>query len=332
MADMTPVTPATLVTGGAGFIGSHLVDRLLAAGERVVVLDDLNDYYSPAQKLANLRQARLSPLFQFVEGDIRDPAAVRKAFSHGPVRRLVHLAARAGVRPSLVNPVLYADVNVTGSAVLLEACVRHDVGHVVFASSSSVYGACEKVPFVESEYPLHPISPYAATKLANELQCWTFNHLTGRSVTCLRFFTAIGPRNRPDMALWRFSKAILEGSEITLYGNGTMRDFTYVNDIVDGVIAALERPRGMLICNLGGGQPVLVKEVIAGLESRLGRAARVRTVALPAGDVPVTWADCSRAEHTLGWSAKTGLPDALDSFVAWFLEEHAATPGLVKSL
>ena len=314
------MTAATLVTGGAGFIGSHVVDRLLAAGDNVVVLDDLNDYYSPAWKVENLRIARQSPRFRFIQGDIRDARTVRSAFEHGPISRVVHLAARAGVQPSLVSPALYADVNVTGTAVILEACARAQVRHVVTASSSSVYGASQAAPFSESEHPLHPVSPYAATKLANELQCWTFNHLTGSSVTCLRFFTAYGPRNRPDMAMYRFSRAILDGSEISLYGQGTKRDFTYIDDIVDGVMAALERPRGMLVCNLGGGEPALVKDVIKGLELRLGRPARVRLADLPAGDVPATWADCTLAAEALGWTSKTTLGAGLDRFVAWFLE------------
>jgi len=324
------VTAATLVTGGAGFIGSHLVDRLLASGERVVVLDDLNDYYAPAQKLENVRIARQSPQMRFVQGDIRDPVAVEAALSNWPVRRVVHLAARAGVQPSLADPALYADVNVTGSAVILQACARAGIEHVVFASSSSVYGASRTTPFSESEQPLHPVSPYAATKLANELQCWTFNHLSGGSVTCLRFFTAYGPRNRPDMAIFKFSRAILEGTEIRLYGQETKRDFTYVDDIVDGVVAAWERPQGMLVCNLGGGMPIPVQDLVAGLERRLQRKARVRQVDLPPGDVPVTWADNSEAQRALGWTAHTSLEAGLDRFVDWFLHSQAsmsATPG-----
>lgn len=315
-------TGATLVTGGAGFIGSHLVDLLLSAGEEVVVLDDLNDFYDPAWKLRNLERASRQPGFHMVIGDIRDRAAVDHAFAtpSAPVRRVVHLAARAGVQPSVQDPALYADVNVTGTAVLLEACGRAQVERVVVASSSSVYGTACGTPFREEEAADWPVSPYAASKRANELQCWTFHHLTGIPVVCLRFFTAYGPRNRPDMAAYRFARAILDGSELTLYGTDVSRDFTFVEDVVAGVAAAWERGLGFLLCNLGCGRPLPVEQLVTGLECVLGRRAVVRRAPLPAGDVPVTWASTQRAFQALGWQPRTPLEAGLERFAAWLLE------------
>lgn len=309
---------ATLITGGAGFIGSHLVDRLLDRGEEVVVLDDFNDYYDPASKLQNLASARAQPGFHLVQGDIRDRCAVAAAFLTAPVRRVVHLAARAGVQPSLRDPALYADVNVTGTAVVLEEARRARVERVVAASSSSVYGADGGRPFREDEPVNRPVSPYAATKRANELQCWTFHHLTGIPVTCLRFFTAYGPRNRPDMAVYKFATAIRDGREIPIYGEGVGRDFTFVDDVVAGVVAAWERSSGYLVCNLGRGEPVPVEGLIRGLESVLGRSARVRHEPLPAGDVPITWAATEVAARELDWTPGTALHQGLLSFAAWF--------------
>lgn len=307
-----------LVTGAAGFIGSHVVDALLADGETVVGLDDFNDWYSPMEKTRNLGAALGHPRFSLVAGDIRDRSTVDEALERGGVRRVIHLAARAGVRPSLENPALYADVNVTGTAVVLDACARAAVEHVVHASSSSVYGADSPAPFREDCAADRPVSPYAATKRANELQCWTHHLHTGATVTCLRFFTAYGPRNRPDMAVRAFADSIRGGREISIHGRATQRDFTYVGDIVDGVLAALRRPSGMLVCNLGYGRPTAVVDLILILERLLGKRARVRNVPLPPGDVPVTWADCSVAAERLGWRARTSPEEGLADFARWY--------------
>lgn len=310
---------ATLVTGGAGFIGSHVVDLLLARGEEVVVLDDFNSFYDPAWKWHNLTGAERRPGFHLVDGDIRDRAAVAAAFAVAPVLNVIHLAARAGVQPSLHDPALYADVNVTGTAIVLEAARRAGVEAVVVASSSSVYGADRSAPFREEEPVEHPVSPYAATKRANELQCWTFNHLTGIPVTCLRFFTAYGPRNRPDMAIYKFASAIRDGEEIRLYGDGgVQRDFTFVGDIAAGVVAAWSHPAGYLLCNLGRGEPVPVESLVAELERVLGRRPRIRRSPLPPGDVPVTWAAVERAREALGWAPRTPLEEGVGRFATWF--------------
>lgn len=310
---------ATLVTGGAGFIGSHVVELLLAQGEEVVVLDDFNSFYDPAWKWDNVARSRAHPRFHLVQGDIRDRAAVAGAFAAAPVRKVIHLAARAGVQPSLQDPALYADVNVTGTANILEAARRAGVEVVVAASSSSVYGADRGTPFHEDEAVEHPVSPYAATKRANELQCWTYHHLTGIPVTCLRFFTAYGPRNRPDMAIYKFAAAIRDGREIRLFGDGgVQRDFTFVEDVAAGVVAAWSRPAGYLVCNLGRGEPVPVEGLVRELERALGRPARVRRAPLPPGDVPVTWAAVDRARDTLGWAPATSLEEGVDRFATWF--------------
>lgn len=317
---------AVLVTGAAGFIGSHVVEALLAGGERVVGLDDFNDFYSPTQKSANLDSVRGHPNLHLAVGDIRDRLSVDAAMARLSVGRVIHLAARAGVQPSRRDPALYADVNVRGTAVVLDACARRGVEHIVVASSSSVYGGSTPSPFREDEACDRPMSPYAATKRANELQCWTHHHLTGASVTCLRFFTAFGPRNRPDMAAWSFAEAIVRQRPINLYGRSTQRDFTFVGDIAEGVLAALDRPQGMLVCNLGQGRPVPVTGLVSGLEAQLGRRALVREVPLPPGDVPVTWADCTRAREALGWTARTSLEEGLERFAAWFRAQPEAQP------
>ena len=310
---------ATLVTGGAGFIGSHVVEQLFGRGEEVVVLDDFNAFYEPSWKWRNVSGLEGRPGFHLIQGDIRDRVAVADAFAAAPIRKVIHLAARAGVQPSLRDPALYADVNVTGTANLLEGARRADVEVVVAASSSSVYGADRGTPFREGEAADHPVSPYAATKRANELQCWTFHHLTGIPVTCLRFFTAYGPRNRPDMAIYKFATAIREDGEIRLFGDGTVqRDFTFVGDVAAGVVAAWSRPAGYLLCNLGRGEPVPVEGLVAELERALGRAARIRRAPLPPGHVPVTWAAVDRAREVFGWEPSTTLAEGVERFAAWF--------------
>src|SRR5260221_4818361 len=257
---------AILVTGGAGFIGSHLTDRLLADGREVVVLDNFDPFYDASEKLRNLEKASGSPGYRLVRGDIRDPASVEAAFTALPVEAVVHLAARAGVRPSIEDPVAYASVNLDGTVRLLEACRRRDVRRFVFGSSSSVYGNNLKVPFSEDDPVDHPISPYAATKRGGELLAHTYHHVFGMKVACLRFFTVFGPRQRPDLAIRKFAALMAADRALPVFGDGTSgRDYTFVDDAVDGIVRALDRATGFHTWNLGGSQPVALNDVIAKL-------------------------------------------------------------------
>jgi UDP-glucuronate 4-epimerase len=307
-----------LVTGGAGFIGSHLGERLLARGERVVVLDDFNDFYDPALKRANLAVTLGHPAYRLVEGDIRDRALVFRLFAEEGFDAVVHLAARAGVRPSLTQPVLYEEVNCVATLHLLEAAVAHGRPRFVFASSSSVYGVNSKLPFSEEDPIERPVSPYAATKRAGELHVFTFHHLHGLPAVCLRFFTVYGPRQRPEMAIARFIRCLETGRPIPFYGDGgSRRDYTYIDDILDGVEAALDRSIDFEILNLGGAHPVTLTDLVAALERATGRTARLDRMPDQPGDVPVTFAATEKAERVLGFRAKVPLEEGLRRTVAW---------------
>jgi UDP-glucuronate 4-epimerase len=312
-----------LVTGGAGFIGSHLCQRLLAAGLDVHVLDSLDPFYDPALKRQNLELlARAGgSRFLFVQGDLRDAAACKQAVAG--CDGVVHLAALAGVRPSIQDPVRYMDVNVTGTQVLLQLL---DKGvPFVFGSSSSVYGGNTKVPFAESDPVDHPVSPYAASKKAGEVICHAFHHLRGNPVTCLRFFTVYGPRQRPEMAIHQFARCIHEQRPLPFFGDGTSRrDYTYVDDIVSGVVAALERARGYAIYNLGGSATLSLAELVAALEKALGRQAILQRLPDQPGDVPITYADVRLAERELGYRCTTPVQEGLRRFCEWFLDKARA--------
>ena len=310
---------AILVTGGAGFIGSHLVDALLAAGERVVVLDDFNDFYDPAIKRANVARHRETRGHMLVEDDIRDPQCFERVFTRFPIDRVVHLAARAGVRPSLANPLLYEATNVQGTLHLLEAARRYGVTKLVFGSSSSVYGEQAKVPFSEADPIPGPISPYAATKAAGELFCHTYSHLYDLPVVCLRFFTVYGPRQRPDLAIHKFAKLIEAGQPIPVYGDGTAeRDFTYVADIVAGIQAALAYDQSRFeVFNLGNNRTVSVARMVQVLEAALGKAAIIDRQPPQPGDVPRTCADTEKSRRLLGYAPDTPFEAGIERFVAW---------------
>ena len=309
---------AVLVTGAAGFIGSTLVDRLLGEGRQVVGLDSFDPFYPEAQKQRNLAEALSQGAFRLQRADIRDAEALAKVLAETPVGAVVHLAALAGVRPSLERPGDYADVNVLGTTRVLDAAVRAGVPHVVFASSSSVYGERSEGPFRESDPVERPISPYAATKRAGELVAHTFHHIHGLSVTCARIFTAFGPRQRPDLAIRKFADCMLAGETLPVYGDGSaVRDFTFVEDLVDGLVAALDRPLGFEILNFGAGRTVSVKEVIAALETALGVTAKVEHHPRQPGDVSRTWADVSRARERLGYAPATPFEEGIARFVAW---------------
>ncbi len=307
-----------LITGPAGFIGSHLCQRLLQDGWEVIGLDNFDDFYSPAVKRANIAACLDNDGFKLVEGDIRDGAVVEGILADGGVDIIVHLAAKAGVRPSIEDPVGYQDVNVSGTVVMLEAARRFGVNKFVFASSSSVYGNNEKVPFAETDNVDYPISPYAATKKASELLCHTYSHLYGIDMTCLRFFTVYGPRQRPDLAIHKFSRLIEAGEPIDVFGDGSMqRDFTYIDDIIDGVVAAMDRGRGYEIYNLGESRPVRLDELICRIEEALGKKAKINRLPMQPGDVKQTYADVTKAVERLGYQPKTEIEAGLARFVEW---------------
>lgn len=310
-----------LVTGGAGFIGSHLVDGLLQSGvDQITVVDDFNDFYTPEIKRENIREHLQDPRYQLVEADIRDRAALDNVFKHNRFDCIVHLAARAGVRPSLAEPELYTQTNINGTVNLLELARQHGIKQFVFGSSSSVYGINAKVPFSEDDPIRQPISPYAATKAAGELICHTYSHLYGLRCVCLRFFTVYGPRQRPDLAIHKFAKLISQGKPIPVFGDGTTRrDYTYIDDIIDGVMAAITYDKSDYeTINLGESRTVELRELIALLEKELGTKAIIDRQPPQPGDVPQTFADITKARALLGYNPRTQIEAGLHRFVAWF--------------
>lgn len=310
-----------LITGGAGFIGSHLVDALLTEGGwGVTVVDDFNDFYAPDIKRANLAGASQRENFQLVEADIRNIDALQGVFAETPFAVVVHLAARAGVRPSLAEPVLYTETNINGTVNLLEMARKYSVPQFVFASSSSVYGVNEKVPFAEDDPIFRPISPYAATKAAGELLCHTYTHLYGLRCVCLRFFTVYGARQRPDLAIHKFAKLISAGRPLPVFGDGTTRrDYTYIDDILQGVRAAIDYTKTPYeVINLGESRTVELRELIALLEDALGRKAIIDRQPMQPGDVPQTYADISRARQLLDYNPTTPIELGIAKFVEWF--------------
>ena len=314
---------AILVTGGAGFIGSHLAERLLADGRHVVVFDNLDSYYDPAIKRRNIEAAVSNPACRFVEGDIRDTAALESLFDGAEIESVVHLAARAGVRPSIEDPVLYSSVNLDGTTRLLETCRRRGVDRFVFGSSSSVYGNNPKVPFAEADPVDHPISPYAATKKAGEVLCHAYHHLFGMRVACLRFFTVYGPRQRPEMAIHKFARLLAEGRVVQQYGDGTSaRDYTYIADIVDGIVRAHDRCSAYHVWNLGGSQTISLSDLLVKIAERMGVEARIDCLPQQPGDVDRTWADISLAGRDLDWAPKTAIDEGLALFLEWFDEQR----------
>ncbi len=317
-----------LVTGGAGFIGSHLVERLLSRDNEVVVIDNFNDFYDPAIKRANiesLKELGNSDRLQVVEGDIRSKENVEETFARGPYDAVVHLAAMAGVRPSLENPSLYVDVNLRGTQNLLDAaCAKEErMPLFVFASSSSVYGSREpgSDSFRESDRTDRPISPYAATKMSGEMICHSQHVATGLDIVCLRFFTVFGPRQRPDLAIHKFCRLIDEDKPIDMYGDGkSQRDYTYVGDIVDGITGVLELKKpGFEILNLGRSEPVLLCEMIECIEKSLGKKAVINRKPMPKGDVPNTFANIEKARRLIGYEPGTSLDKGVAEFVEWYI-------------
>ena len=322
---------AVLVTGGAGFIGSHLVERLLNAGLDVVCVDDLNDFYDPQIKRHNIELALHHPRFHLETISITDREGMETVFARYPITQVAHLAGRAGVRPSLQEPELYGEVNIQGTLHLLELCRQHGVERLIFGSSSSVYGATSHSPFREEEAADYPISPYAASKRAGELLCYTYHHLYRLPVVCLRFFTVFGPRQRPDLAIHKFTRALYEGREIALFGDGTSsRDYTFVDDVVDAIVRTLthEPALGYEIFNLGASTPVRLLDMVKLLEHETGRKAAIRFESEQMGDVPFTYADTTKALHVLGWRATTPFEVGVHRFVEWYKRSRLELEGL----
>ncbi len=313
-----------LVTGGAGFIGSHLCERLLGEGHEIGCIDNFCDYYDPRIKRSNIAGFLSGEYYELFEGDIRDQALLDRVFAQGKFEMVIHLAAMAGVRPSIENPTLYQDVNCTGTLNLLEACRQAGITRLIYASSSSVYGNNPKVPFSEEDRVDFPISPYAASKKAGELLCHTYHHLFDISCVALRFFTVYGPRQRPDLAIHKFTRRIMEGTPIQVYGDGSSsRDYTYVDDIVDGIVASIGyvmQNHCFEIVNLGESQTITLAQLLKTLEDELGKEAIKEMLPMQPGDVDRTFADVSKAKRLLGYNPGTAFKDGIHRFVKWYNE------------
>jgi UDP-glucuronate 4-epimerase len=312
-----------LVTGGAGFIGSHLVERLLRDGHEVSILDDFNDFYDPKIKRANISAAKDVRVHDV---DLRDAEKVANVFQKEKFDAVFQLAARAGVRPSIQQPQLYYDTNVAGTLHLLEGARTSGVERFIFASSSSVYGAAKKIPFIESEQLTQTLSPYAATKIAGEFLCSTYSHLYKMRIVALRYFTVYGARQRPDLAIHQFTRKIHVGEAIDQFGDGTTRrDYTYIDDILQGTLAALKYDGPMFdVFNLGESETIQLKDLIAGIEKALGKKAKINRLPEQPGDMPLTCADISKARKLLGYNPKTKFEDGLPKFIDWFLKSRTA--------
>jgi UDP-glucuronate 4-epimerase len=325
-----------LVTGAAGFIGSHVAQALLARGDTVVGLDNMNTFYDPARKRANVEEVRRRAVdesrFVFVEGDIRDPELLDRLFTGHPFDAVAHLAAMAGVRVSVENPFLYYDVNLNGTLALLDASRHYGVGNFVCASTSSAYGQTKQIPFVETDPCDRPLAPYAASKRAAEMLGFSYHHLYGLNVTVLRFFTVYGPRGRPDMMAYKVVENIFSGVEVPIFNNGQMhRDWTYIDDIVAGVVAAVDRPLGYEIINLGRGEPVLLADFVRLIEQFAGRQADLIPAPMPETDIPYTYADITRARTLLGYDPQISVDEGVRRFWEWYRHAVLGNIGSVES-
>ncbi len=310
-----------LVTGGAGFIGSHLCERLLSSGTRVICLDNFDTFYDPRIKIQNVEEVgkKFPDLFNLATGDIRNPEQVKGIFQKNKVNSVVHLAARAGVRPSIAEPLLYQDVNIRGTIVLLEACKENGIENFIFASSSSVYGENQRVPFSEKDLDIQPVSPYGVTKRAGELLCYSYHHLYGMNIACLRIFTAYGPRQRPEMAIHKFTRLIDRGERIPMYGDGSSRrDYTYIDDLIDGMLGVIDRHKGFEIYNLGESETTSLKKLIQLIEGALGKKANIETMEFQPGDVSVTYADITKAKRMLRYRPTVKIKEGIQRFVEWY--------------
>jgi len=310
-----------LVTGGAGFIGSHLCERLLKEGAHVICLDNFDSFYDPNIKVKNVGGLvrKFPGQFELVARDIRNREHLQEAFKKNRIDLVVHLAARAGVRPSITDPLLYQDVNVRGTIVLLESCREFGMKDFIFASSSSVYGETRKVPFSEEDLDTQPISPYGVTKRAGELLCYSYHHLYGINMACLRIFTAYGPRQRPEMAIHKFTRLIDHGGKVPMYGDGSsQRDYTYIDDLIDGMVAVIHRHKGFEIYNLGESQTTSLKELIDLIQEALEKKANIERLDPQPGDVSLTCANVTKARQMLGYEPKVDIKEGIRRFVEWY--------------
>ncbi len=314
-----------LVTGGAGFIGSHLCERLLRDGVHVICIDNFDSFYDPDIKIKNVETMtkEFPDLFELVTGDIRNPDHVKGIFQKNQIEFVVHLAARAGVRPSIAEPLLYQDVNIRGTIVLLETCKAYGIKNFIFASSSSVYGENQRVPFKEDDLDIQPISPYGATKRAGELLCYSYHHLSGMNIACLRIFTAYGPRQRPEMAIHKFTRLIDQGEKIPIFGDGSSRrDYTYIDDLIEGILGVIRYHKGFEVYNLGESQTTSLKELIKLIEGVFGKKAMIEMLESQPGDVSVTYADIAKAKRMLKYQPKTDMKEGIKRFVEWYKKER----------
>ncbi len=312
-----------LVTGGAGFIGSHLVDSFLDQGHKVVVIDDFNDYYNPAIKRTNCRPHQDYPNYMLVEGDIRDRELIDRCFKEHDFQEVIHLASRAGVRPSIQHSRLYHEVNIEGTLNILEACREHKVGKLILASSSSVYGNNPKIPFSESDAVDNPVSPYASTKKAMELMAYTYHHLYGIDTTCLRFFTVYGPRQRPEMAIHMFTDRIANGQSIPVFGDGdSSRDYTFISDVIRGIEACRVLKAGYEVINIGRSDPIRLIDLIRLIENVVGRTAKLDYQPCQKGDVERTYADISKAKRMLNYTPEVSIEKGIKLFYDWYVSNR----------
>lgn len=312
-----------MITGGAGFIGSHVCDVLLSKNKFVICVDNFDNYYNPKIKEENIKNCLKNENFKLYRVDITNYKELRKIFLSHKIDKVIHLAARAGVRPSIKNPFIYEKVNVEGTLNLLELAKEFKVKNFIFGSSSSVYGINKKVPFSESDKTSKQISPYAVTKKAGELLCHAYSHLYSLPIICLRFFTVYGPRGRPDMAIYKFTKLISENKEIEMFGDGnSQRDYTYITDIINGIISALDKEFKFEIINLGNSKTVKLKYLISLIEKELNKKAKIKQLPVPKGDVPITYADISKAKKLLNYNPKVKIDQGIKRFVKWYLKKR----------
>jgi UDP-glucuronate 4-epimerase len=310
-----------LVTGGAGFIGSHLCERVLSDGNQVICLDNFDSFYDPNIKIKNVEGIieKFPDRFELVTGDIRNPEHLKEIFDKNKIDLVIHLAARAGVRPSITDPLLYQDVNIRGTIVLLEACKAYGIKNFIFASSSSVYGENQRVPFTEKDLDIQPISPYGATKRAGELICYSYHHLYGMNIACLRIFTAYGPRQRPEMAIHKFTRLVDQGKKIPVFGDGSSRrDYTYIDDLIEGIMGVIHHHKGFEIYNLGESQTTSLIELIRLIEEAFGKKANIEMLEPQPGDVSTTYADITKAKQMLKYQPKVKMEEGIRRFVEWY--------------